>query len=75
MKGLLGGMGCLSLPAECYHVILFGMFCFSHWQQDVEEADTSAICNRTSLSPRSTRPAAPRECCVGGDCSLVIVLL
>lgn len=35
---------------------------FSHWQQDVEEADTAAICNRTSLSSRSTRPASSREC-------------
>lgn len=42
-------------------VILSGVFCFSHWQQDVEEADTSAICNRTLVSPRS-KPAASREC-------------
>lgn len=39
---------------------------FSHWQQDVEEADTSVICNRTShrtsLGPRSASPAASREC-------------
>ncbi|KAJ7999361.1 hypothetical protein DPEC_G00193600 [Dallia pectoralis] len=27
----------------------------SHWQQDVEEADTNAICNKTVLSPRSGR--------------------
>lgn len=33
----------------------------SHWQQDVEEADTSAICNRTF--PRSARPAASRGRC------------
>ncbi|KAJ3592990.1 hypothetical protein NHX12_005328 [Muraenolepis orangiensis] len=33
----------------------------SHWQQDVEEADTSAICNRTSHTPRSAlRPSASR---------------
>lgn len=41
-------------------VIWSGVFCFSHWQQDVEEADTSAICNRTLVSPRS-RPVASRE--------------
>ncbi|XP_018619231.1 semaphorin-4B [Scleropages formosus] len=28
-----------------------------HWQQDVEEANTSAICNRTTASPRSLKPA------------------
>uniref|UniRef100_A0A3Q3B2X8 Semaphorin-4B n=1 Tax=Kryptolebias marmoratus TaxID=37003 RepID=A0A3Q3B2X8_KRYMA len=35
-----------------------------HWQQDVEEADTSAICNTTVSSPRSARPAAARECLI-----------
>ncbi|KAG7222427.1 hypothetical protein INR49_016288 [Caranx melampygus] len=35
----------------------------SHWQQDVEEADTSAICNKTFPSGRSTRPAASRSHC------------
>ncbi|XP_072322000.1 sema domain, immunoglobulin domain (Ig), transmembrane domain (TM) and short cytoplasmic domain, (semaphorin) 4Ba [Eucyclogobius newberryi] len=35
----------------------------SHWQQDVEEADTSAICNKTSPSVRSARPAASRGRC------------
>lgn len=35
----------------------------SHWQQDVEEADTSAICNRTFPSARSARPAASRGRC------------
>ncbi|XP_051235199.1 semaphorin-4B [Dicentrarchus labrax] len=35
----------------------------SHWQQDVEEADTSAICNRTFPSTRSARPAASRSHC------------
>lgn len=35
----------------------------SHWQQDVEEADTSAICNRTFPSARSNRPAASRGRC------------
>ncbi|XP_054900895.1 semaphorin-4B-like [Poeciliopsis prolifica] len=30
----------------------------SHWQQDVEEADTSAICNSTVPFIRSARPAA-----------------
>ncbi|XP_075906929.1 semaphorin-4B-like isoform X2 [Nelusetta ayraudi] len=40
----------------------------SHWQQDVEEADTSAICNRTLVSPRS-RPVASR----GSRCQLVTV--
>ncbi|KAG7272597.1 hypothetical protein CRUP_003519 [Coryphaenoides rupestris] len=33
----------------------------SHWQQDVEEADTAAICNKTSHTPRSAlRPPVPR---------------
>ncbi|XP_069030251.1 semaphorin-4B [Embiotoca jacksoni] len=41
----------------------------SHWQQDVEEADTSAICNRTSPSPRSARPAASR----GSHCMLITI--
>uniref|UniRef100_A0A3P8PT20 Semaphorin-4B n=1 Tax=Astatotilapia calliptera TaxID=8154 RepID=A0A3P8PT20_ASTCA len=36
----------------------------SHWQQDVEEADTSAICNRTLPNPRSARPVASRECLI-----------
>ncbi|KAM9366849.1 semaphorin-4B-like [Symphorus nematophorus] len=40
----------------------------SHWQQDVEEADTSAICNRT-FSPRSARPAASR----GSPCQLITI--
>ncbi|KAJ0002042.1 hypothetical protein NQD34_001838 [Periophthalmus magnuspinnatus] len=42
----------------------------SHWQQDVEEADTSAICNRTFPSARSARPAASREC---GRCQFVTI--
>ncbi|XP_029984116.1 semaphorin-4B [Sphaeramia orbicularis] len=37
----------------------------SHWQQDVEEADTSAICN----SARSARPAASR----GPHCQFVTI--
>ncbi|TNN50229.1 Semaphorin-4B [Liparis tanakae] len=41
----------------------------SHWQQDVEEADTSAICNRTFPSPRSARPAASR----GSPCKLIVI--
>ncbi|CAG02365.1 unnamed protein product, partial [Tetraodon nigroviridis] len=41
----------------------------SHWQQDVEEADTAAICNRTSLSPRAARPAASR----GSRCQAVSI--
>ncbi|XP_072236370.1 semaphorin-4B [Leuresthes tenuis] len=41
----------------------------SHWQQDVEEADTSAICNRTVSSPRSARPAASR----GSHCKLITI--
>ncbi|KAL7405552.1 hypothetical protein ABVT39_002991 [Epinephelus coioides] len=41
----------------------------SHWQQDVEEADTSAICNRTFLSGRSARPAASR----GSQCQLITI--
>ncbi|XP_029944283.1 semaphorin-4B [Salarias fasciatus] len=41
----------------------------SHWQQDVEEADTSAICNRTFPSPKSTRPAASR----GSPCQLITI--
>ncbi|KAK5935013.1 semaphorin-4B-like [Pseudochaenichthys georgianus] len=39
----------------------------SHWQQDVEEADTSAICNRTIPSARAARPAASR----GSQCKLI----
>ncbi|CAL1604224.1 unnamed protein product [Knipowitschia caucasica] len=35
----------------------------SRWQQDVEEADTSVICNRTFPSARSARPAASRGSC------------
>ncbi|XP_041639266.1 semaphorin-4B [Cheilinus undulatus] len=41
----------------------------SHWQQDVEEADTSAICNRTFPSTRSARPAASR----GSHCKLITI--
>uniref|UniRef100_UPI0037E979FB semaphorin-4B-like n=1 Tax=Semicossyphus pulcher TaxID=241346 RepID=UPI0037E979FB len=40
----------------------------SHWQQDVEEANTSAICNRT-LPTTSARPAASR----GSHCKLVTI--
>uniref|UniRef100_A0A667ZDA6 Semaphorin-4B n=1 Tax=Myripristis murdjan TaxID=586833 RepID=A0A667ZDA6_9TELE len=48
----------------------------SHWQQDVEEADTSAICNRTFPSARSPRPATSRECLglLSVHFSLIIVL-
>lgn len=38
----------------------------SHWQQDVEEADTSAICNRTFINARS---ASPR----GSHCKLITI--
>ncbi|XP_036951627.1 semaphorin-4B [Acanthopagrus latus] len=41
----------------------------SHWQQDVEEADTSAICNRTLPSTRLFRPAASR----GSHCKLITI--
>uniref|UniRef100_A0A8C9Z3I1 Semaphorin-4B n=1 Tax=Sander lucioperca TaxID=283035 RepID=A0A8C9Z3I1_SANLU len=41
----------------------------SHWQQDVEEADTSAICNRTFPSTRSARPVASR----GSQCQLITI--
>ncbi|TMS13469.1 Semaphorin-4B [Larimichthys crocea] len=41
----------------------------SHWQQDVEEADTSAICNRTFPTTRSFRPAASR----GSHCQLITI--
>ncbi|XP_005447638.1 semaphorin-4B [Oreochromis niloticus] len=41
----------------------------SHWQQDVEEADTSAICNRTLPNPRSGRPVASR----GSPCQLITI--
>ncbi|KAM3876589.1 semaphorin-4B-like [Diretmus argenteus] len=41
----------------------------SHWQQDVEEADTSAICNRTFPTARSARPAASR----GSPCQLITI--
>lgn len=49
------------------------VFVLSHWQQDVEEADTSAICNRTSSSPRSARPAASSECVLSVLWSLIKV--
>ncbi|XP_037345277.2 semaphorin-4B [Pungitius pungitius] len=41
----------------------------SHWQQDVEEADTSAICNRTFPRTTSAGPAASR----GPQCKLIII--
>ncbi|XP_062327179.1 semaphorin-4B [Osmerus eperlanus] len=41
----------------------------SHWQQDVEEADTSAICNKTAASPRSARPPPSR----GSQCQVIII--
>ncbi|XP_071344844.1 semaphorin-4B [Trachinotus anak] len=41
----------------------------SHWQQDVEEADTSAICNKTFPSTTSTRPAVSR----GSPCQLITI--
>ncbi|KAF1393069.1 hypothetical protein PFLUV_G00034620 [Perca fluviatilis] len=41
----------------------------SHWQQDVEEADTSAICNRTFPNTRSARPVASR----GSQCQLITI--
>ncbi|XP_034730423.1 semaphorin-4B-like [Etheostoma cragini] len=41
----------------------------SHWQQDVEEADTSAICNRTFPSTRSARPVVSR----GSHCQLITI--
>ncbi|XP_039979912.1 semaphorin-4B [Xiphias gladius] len=41
----------------------------SHWQQDVEEADTSAICNKTFPTTRSTRPAASR----GSHCQFITI--
>ncbi|KAM8877450.1 semaphorin-4B-like isoform 1-T6 [Synchiropus picturatus] len=41
----------------------------SHWQQDVEEADTSAICNRTVPSGRSFRPASSRV----SHCQLITI--
>ncbi|XP_019935733.1 semaphorin-4B [Paralichthys olivaceus] len=41
----------------------------SHWQQDVEEADTSAICNKTFPSVRSARPPATR----GSHCQLITI--
>lgn len=49
----------LSIQAAVIPLTLW--FCCSHWQQDVEEADTSAICNTTVPSPRSARPPAARE--------------
>ncbi|KAM6980238.1 semaphorin-4B isoform 2-T2 [Aplochiton taeniatus] len=41
----------------------------SHWQQDVEEADTSAICNKTVPNPRSVRPSASR----GSQCQVITI--
>lgn len=35
--------------------------CFSTWQQDVDEADTSAICNKIAPSPRFARPSPTRK--------------
>jgi hypothetical protein len=44
----------------------------SHWQQDVEEADTSAICNKTSHTPRSPFKApASREFTTASDESFI----
>lgn len=51
---------CLSSTPSLSLSFSLPCFCCSHWQQDVEEADTSAICNRTLVSPRS-RPVASRE--------------
>lgn len=52
----------LITAANRHPVVLSALLRLSHWQQDVEEADTSAICNKTFPSTRSTRPAAaPRE--------------
>uniref|UniRef100_A0AAY4BRE0 Semaphorin-4B n=1 Tax=Denticeps clupeoides TaxID=299321 RepID=A0AAY4BRE0_9TELE len=33
----------------------------SHWQQDVDGADTSASCNKTTINPRMARPSSSRE--------------
>lgn len=50
----------LITAAKLTLLLFFVIFCLSRWQQDVEEADTSAICRFPS--PRSPRPAASREC-------------
>ncbi|KAG7468213.1 hypothetical protein MATL_G00140390 [Megalops atlanticus] len=41
----------------------------SHWQQDVEDADTSVTCNRTFFSARSFRPAPPSM----STCQVIII--
>lgn len=64
------------IPAANLHlVVLFGTLCLSHWQQDVEEADTSAICNKTLSNARSNRPLASRECVLLVQLSLIKVCL
>ena len=51
---------CVIRGCICLHVLI-KCVCFSVWQQDVDEADTSAICNKAVQSPRSVKPPPTRK--------------
>ncbi|XP_029523839.2 semaphorin-4B [Oncorhynchus nerka] len=52
---------------QCLNVRLGGLE--NHWQQDVDEADTSVICNKTQPSPRFAKPPPTRM----SSCQVIMI--